>query len=427
MSISLATLPHEVLGEILEFLPITEFTRLSAVSKGLHNILEDENLWRQRCYKEFNISLTQTFRKVKWKTLYKALNNPSVYTWGEASRGRLGRDPENYSHNSKPMVVEEMNGKGVAQIVCGGWSMTTLTKKGEVWTWGTMNAEATLTSNPDDYDQEELGNAPASYARMMRIGPTTINETPIQVETLKGKNVKSIASGRAHCLALTDRGEVYQWRSVTKLQKIDLPEDTRIIQIAAGWTHSLALSKDGDIFSWQSDSPSIISRGTVPDPAENEKYVIIGGGEYFTIGLTNYGKVYKSEDPNDLSKLSLFNGAVGRKFTHISAAFRRFAAFNESGEVAIWEDTGNEEKYDELQHRQVNQVTFGDWHCGALTDDGELYTWGQPSGGALGHNESFQVVKQPTLVQELQGQYVFNIAFAGWHSAALVVPLNSDA
>ncbi|ORX88365.1 RCC1/BLIP-II protein [Basidiobolus meristosporus CBS 931.73] len=422
MAVALSTLPHEILTKIFDLLPVTEFTRLSSVCKDLHSFVEDEKLWRQRCYRDFNISLTQTFRTVGWKRLYKALNDPVVYTWGESSQGRLGRELEDYG--STPGIVEGMSGKGVTQIVCGGWSMTALTKKGEVWMWGTMNPETNPNLNPEDYDPEELSTVPPSYFRLTRSGPTAIHRAPVQIEGLMGKNVKSIASGRAHSLALTDQGEVYQWRSITRVQKIDVSDQARIIQIAAGWTHSLALAEDGTIFSWQSDKPDMVSSDTLPNANKDEKYVLIAGGEFFTIALTNYGNVYKSESGDSLANLSPFPGAVNRRYAHISAAFRHFAAFNNEGKVAVWDDTGNEEIYNELQH--VNQVTFGDWHFGALTNDGKLYTWGQYSGGALGLGANYGEVKKPTLVEELENRYVFNIAFAGWHSAALVVPLGSD-
>jgi SCF-associated factor 1 len=38
----------------------------------------------------------------------------------------------------------------------------------------------------------------------------------------------------------------------------------------------------------------------------------------------------------------------------------------------------------ELQNRSVISIVLGDWHCGALTADGQLLTWGQYSHGALG-------------------------------------------
>ncbi|KAK9759850.1 hypothetical protein K7432_016699, partial [Basidiobolus ranarum] len=116
MSLSLTNLPQEVLDEILEYLPATELTQLSSVCRDLHHLVESEILWKQRCYNEFNLSLTQTSRLDGWKKLYKALTKPSVYTWGESSHGRLGREIRGYTSNNKPKIVEELNGKGIAQL-----------------------------------------------------------------------------------------------------------------------------------------------------------------------------------------------------------------------------------------------------------------------------------------------------------------------
>ncbi|ORX64002.1 RCC1/BLIP-II protein [Basidiobolus meristosporus CBS 931.73] len=421
--VTLLLLPQEVLEGIVDYLSIAELTNLGLACRELHTLVENETLWKQRCYTDFNISPTQTFRLLGWKTLYKALINPSIFTWGDPGQGRLGREVDLY--NTGPRMVESMNGKGVVQIACGGWSMTALTKQGEVWTWGTMNPEATLHTNADDFDVDSI-TTPADFYRALQTGPGFIHEEPVQVEGLRGKKVKAIASGRAHSLALTDNGQVYQWRTLNKVRHINLPCVSKIVQIAAGWSHSLALAKDGRVYSWHSTTPSVIFEGEVandPTKQEQEQYVMIGGGEAFTIALTNLGRIYKSTSEENLSRLCLFDGASGRKFTHISSAFRRFAAFNEDGKVAIWDGSGNEEVYPELQDCGVNQVTFGDWHFGALTNDGKLYTWGQASGGALGQGSMHREVKCPTQVPSLAGYYIFSISFAGWHSAALAVPL----
>lgn len=63
------------------------------------------------------------------------------------------------------------------------------------------------------------------------------------------------------------------------------------------------------------------------------------------------------------------------------------------------------------------------YHSGALTNHGELLTWGAYSDGALGHGESRDAEQTvPKTVEELQDKFVFAVGFGGWHSGALTIP-----
>jgi SCF-associated factor 1 len=106
----------------------------------------------------------------------------------------------------------------------------------------------------------------------------------------------------------------------------------------------------------------------------------------------------------------------------------------------------------QLQNRSVINVIIGDYHYGALTSDGKLYTWGAYSNGALGLGDPRSLPagapggysntaqdpswSEPSAVQNptevhftkngLQGpgkKFVFAAAAAGWHTGALVIDL----
>lgn len=64
------------------------------------------------------------------------------------------------------------------------------------------------------------------------------------------------------------------------------------------------------------------------------------------------------------------------------------------------------------------------YHFGALTNKGELLTWGNYSSGALGHGRDDFENRQPKpkIVQTLNGMFVFAIGFGGWQSSVLAIP-----
>jgi SCF-associated factor 1 len=105
----------------------------------------------------------------------------------------------------------------------------------------------------------------------------------------------------------------------------------------------------------------------------------------------------------------------------------------------------------ELQNRGVISIVLGDYHYGALLEDGKLLTWGQVNGCGLGNPATLPVgvpggfkteqdkiqnrrvlipnIEVPTEVRfdhglkERRESFVFGVAAAGWHMGALVIDL----
>ncbi|QRW03259.1 RCC1/BLIP-II protein [Ceratobasidium sp. AG-Ba] len=150
--------------------------------------------------------------------------------------------------------------------------------------------------------------------------------------------------------------------------------------------------------------------------------------------------------------------------THISAQFRTFVVYSTVGSSVVLlgkaETTSQEAPtiIPELQYRNVISVVLGDYHYCALTADGELFSWGKYSNGALGLGSSprshgaphhvriammpmlhqpvqrrqEQDAPKPTRVRfdhedNVQGRHVFAVAAAGWHCGALVIDLHSSS
>lgn len=64
------------------------------------------------------------------------------------------------------------------------------------------------------------------------------------------------------------------------------------------------------------------------------------------------------------------------------------------------------------------------YHFGAVTNQGQLLTWGSYSSGALGHGNDDGQRSQPTpkIVETLSNMFVFAIGFGGWQSSVLAIP-----
>lgn len=67
----------------------------------------------------------------------------------------------------------------------------------------------------------------------------------------------------------------------------------------------------------------------------------------------------------------------------------------------------------------VRHIACGSYHTAAISEDGELFTWGGGMYGKLGHgNETGQ--QRPTLVSGLKGQPVAQVTCGSRHTAALL-------
>ncbi|CAG8507402.1 16524_t:CDS:2, partial [Acaulospora morrowiae] len=63
-------------------------------------------------------------------------------------------------------------------------------------------------------------------------------------------------------------------------------------------------------------------------------------------------------------------------------------------------------------------VTCGENHCLALTQDGEVFSWGSGRYGQLGHGDISSLDK-PKVIEFFQGLKISQIMCGGWHSTAI--------
>ncbi|KAL1917599.1 uncharacterized protein VTP21DRAFT_3992 [Calcarisporiella thermophila] len=431
--VQITDLPEEILVDnIFAYLSNSSLAAAAQSCKFFARLIEDESIWKHKCLNEFNFPDLVTFRQLGWRTLYRRLRHPRVYTWGSNDKERLGyktppvhtRRYPHYMHSSTPQYtpreVESLRDKGVVGLVAGGWGFHVVDYKGRVWAWGVLRENGPVLEEPTQLDLPE--------------------------------SIRVISSGRGHVVALSKNEQIWQWEDYGEYHRIELRGNrSRIKQINAGWTHSLALTEDGKMWIWDKEDHTAttwVSLSDVDPGVEdgNDTFVQVAGGESFSIALTAQGRIFKFEYRRQMeqsgeivmtppqerySQLLNFIPPANEKITHISAAFRAFSAYTPEGTVLIGNDESTAASapslIPELQRRGVCQITLGDWHKGCLTERGEILTWGTNDQGALGlGREVRDEVVAPTLVKDLgleRGYLPFQIAFAGWHSGALVVPL----
>ncbi|KAK7604754.1 hypothetical protein V9T40_005940 [Parthenolecanium corni] len=125
-----------------------------------------------------------------------------VFSWGNNDCGQLGHsenstvDHYNYFVTNTPCQVKGIiEGKTVIEIACGGEFSVVLLNDGKVLTWGS-----------NEFGQLGSNSTASSSSR------------PVRVSALNNMNIKKIACGSNHVLALSQTNVLYGWGNNSSLQ-----------------------------------------------------------------------------------------------------------------------------------------------------------------------------------------------------------------
>jgi RCC1 and BTB domain-containing protein len=309
----------------------------------------------------------------------------AVFTWGRGEDGQLGLGDT--SDQDQPTYVDALRGVGVRQIACGSGHTVVLTTDGEVFTWGRG-------------DDGRLGHGDNGWKYVPRLSVS-----------LAGQVVVQVTCGSYHTAAVTGNGDLYTWGGgmYGKLghgneaghstpKRVEAFVGLVVSQIACGSRHTAVVTSTGALYTWGDKENGVAGHGDT----EGHQYT-----------------------PKLLERLA------GKRVVDLSACGFHTGCLTETGELWTW----GEGKFGRLGHgcernchtprlveslfgKKPCRVSCGGFHTAAVTEDGDLYTFGGGEHGQLGHNDRMNKLK-PTLVQALDGVFTSQIT-CGWsHSVAL--------
>jgi alpha-tubulin suppressor-like RCC1 family protein len=293
-------------------------------------------------------------------------------------------------------------------MVAGGWSHSLALKSdGTVWAWGNNGSG-------------QLGD-----------GTTAQKHTPVKVLGQSGvgylTDVKAIAAGRSHSLALKEDGTVWVWgrngygiddgtnaqkTPVKVLGKDGVGYLTDVKAIAArGWSlHSIALKEDGTVWiitntDFELVNGVIVRRNTSVQVEGLSNVKAITAGDGHPLVLKNDGTVWIITDID----VELGNGATVRRNTSVQVeglsnvkaitagsdcgytamGVGSFMALKEDGTVFAWKQDDSpflrvNGKGGKVNLTDVKAIATGSYHSLALKEDGTVWAWGANWSGELG-------------------------------------------
>lgn len=372
-----------------------------------------------------------------------------LYTWGNGSTGMLGHG-ENAEENV-PKVVEALQSKDVKKVVCGTTHTVVLTNEGEVFSWG------------------------SGYGGKLGQGHLRDRSTPLRVAALKEMKMTTIACHEFHTAAVCATGELYTWGQggprlgyESAARKEILPrlveglEEHRVSHVACGLAHTLVCTKNGQCFAFGDnefgqlgiEGPSISYEPMRAQELESHHILYVACGAHHSAVLSDTGYLWTWGDnrsgqlgvenlsfscnPIILSTLPELRNQViidvscGDKHTvFLSKKGKLFGmGDNTDNQLGINQKNKSGETISRVNvptrihlsaHFRASkpiQLSCGASHTAAVTESGEIFTWGKGKAGRLGHCDTRD---RPVPCElDMDGKRVRYVECGNTHTACLV-------
>ena len=351
-------------------------------------------------------------------------SNGTVWAWGYNGDGELGNGTNTNSNIPVQVSLPSLpSGVTITNIAAGEDFSLAIASNGTLWAWG------------DDY-YGELGNG--TYAFYCNI--------PVQVSLPSGVEVKDIAAGDAHSLALVaseatpPAGTVWAWGLNNYGQlgngtytdtnipvPVSLPSGVTITNLAGGGFNSLALASNGTVWAWGdnlgngTNTPSNIPVQVSLPSGVTITNIAAGGDD--NLALASNGTVWAwgwgvlggtNTDIDIPVQVSLPSGVT---ITNIAADNLALAS---NGTVWAWGDnTLNIPVQVSLPSGvTITNISGGGDFSLALASNGKVWAWGDNIYGQLGNGTNADS-NIPVQVSLPSGVTITNIAAGEDFSLAL--------
>eukprot|EP00232_Nephroselmis_pyriformis_P011185 CAMPEP_0182875778 /NCGR_PEP_ID=MMETSP0034_2-20130328/13746_1 /TAXON_ID=156128 /ORGANISM="Nephroselmis pyriformis, Strain CCMP717" /LENGTH=468 /DNA_ID=CAMNT_0025008533 /DNA_START=26 /DNA_END=1436 /DNA_ORIENTATION=+ len=223
-------------------------------------------------------------------------------------------------------------------------------------------------------------------------------------------------------------------------------------RISCGWNHTVGVNERGHVYSWGSNEYGQLGRQAdvegqrtpmrVAGELAGESIAFVSCGHNCTAAVAEDGALY-TWGQNTLSSLPrLF--PLPHPISCVSCGGGHMAAVSRAGHLYTWgynekgqlghghtsegqskprtiplfgaDDGGDSDA--EAVERLVASVACGQDHTMALTESGEVYSWGDGRAGQLGHLTGVGEIR-PRRVAALEGKKCSKVAAGAHHSAAV--------
>eukprot|EP00802_Teleaulax_amphioxeia_P007464 Tamp_07470.p1 GENE.Tamp_07470~~Tamp_07470.p1 ORF type:complete len:751 (-),score=117.76 Tamp_07470:241-2352(-) len=279
--------------------------------------------------------------------------------------------------------------------------------------------------------------------------------------------VRAVSCGFDHSACVTDDGRVFVWGSggrgqlgLGSLQPQLAPAEIRgvlaaeqVTEVSCGRCHTGVLTGRGKLFTFGQGDDGQLGHGSDKDLYEPCEVGGVLAGEYvsavscgaelsacvtdtgalYTWGSGIFGQLGLGDTESRLSP-SLVSGALqGRHMTAVSCGIFHVLALDRTGTVFSWGDgtggqLGHGDEKDQMEAQQVAgalggcrvaRISAGSDYSACVTDDGRLFTWGSGGKGKLGHGGTDDELWPRLVGGALAHKEVVDVACASEHTMCI--------
>lgn len=343
---------------------------------------------------------------------YFAISNGKLYGWGQNNAGQVSSKLGNVTVDS-PKLVSDL---AFVDVQSSNTYTLALTSSGDVYQWGQVNSY----------------NSSASV--------------PTKVAGLS--QIKQIAVGGSHALALNDRGTVYGWGSNQYGQngtETNTVIPTQIVagygtatSIAAGPDFSILSNSAGAAYAWGNPANGQLGNATTSGNVTRPQLVYgvaAGVTKVFSAGSTSFalttrGAVY-AWGINSSSEFGNGNTTASLRAVEVPSLYQKGIvnivgqgavqfAFADDGTSYSWgvNTTGflgdgtkiskTTPQIAKVNGRNIKSVSLGNFGTSFLTDDGNMFVSGiiGPNNGNLGLGTSYQPTNSTKVYTPIQLKFI---------------------
>ncbi|WP_331669495.1 InlB B-repeat-containing protein [Bombiscardovia apis] len=318
------------------------------------------------------------------------------------------------------------------------WFIGWFTDAGQPWDFADgVSSNMTLTARWEAYDFSLIpSSGPSSGGASIDI------KTPAPPQSI---TYADLAAGKQSTLAIGSDGNLYAWGSNEhgalgideadtfasgQPHRVHLPEGVKILQVSNGNQHALAIGSDHHVYAWGANNAGQLGNGNTADskiPVDltasnklpNNVIEVLAGNQY-SLALTqdghtwawgsnasgsltiasNAGSNTPNPNPVDITAAGRLPETVvglGSGYDHALAVTSNNHVLswgtNAQGQLATSTNLGNSNAQPipvditdqgALPQGKIIQVSAGNQHSLALTNDGHVYAWGSNTRGQLG-------------------------------------------
>ncbi|XP_014478638.1 PREDICTED: regulator of chromosome condensation [Dinoponera quadriceps] len=324
-----------------------------------------------------------------------------VLTFGCNDEGALGRDTSKEGSETVPGTVE-LPGKAI-QVTAGDSHSAALLEDGRAFAWGSFRD---------------------SHGTM---GLTLKGNERLPIEILPNIKVVKIASGADHLVLLSENGRVYTCGCGEQGQLGRVASRTASRNTRQGMGPLLTPGLVEFKVSKKLEFADIWAGTYCTFAKENQK------GDIYVFGLNNYYQIGLKDAATHFHP-QMSKTFSGKVWKHISSGQHHTIALDDEGQVFVMgrkeygrlglgtncTDAKELTPVPVLSSAKCIDVGAGSAQSFAVTESGELYSWGMGTSGQLGTGEEVDV-EEPILIKgrQLEGKTVVRVTGGGQHTLVL--------